>query len=115
MIRQLFQYGAIAITLGAAATAQAQGPTDYPGTKPVRMIVPFPPGGGTDILSRIIAQKLTEQNQWTVVADNRAGAGATKVPYSEFLQDVRSGRIKSATLQESPSGTVILASTGDDR
>ncbi len=77
MIRQLFQYGAIAITLGAAATAQAQGPTDYPGTKPVRMIVPFPPGGGTDILSRIIAQKLTEQNQWTVVADNRAGAGGT--------------------------------------
>ncbi len=47
--------------------------------------------------------------------DNRAGAGAAKVPYSEFLQDVRNGRIKTATLQESPSGTVILATTGDDR
>ena len=47
--------------------------------------------------------------------DNRAGAGATKVPYSEFLQSVRNGSIKSATLQESPSGTVILATTGDDR
>ena len=47
--------------------------------------------------------------------DNRAGAGANKVPYSEFLQDVRNGRVKSATLQESPSGTVILATTGDDR
>ena len=78
MIRQMMRYSAIALTLGAAAAAQAQGPaTDYPGTKPVRMIVPFPPGGGTDILSRIIAQKLTEQNHWTVVADNRAGAGGT--------------------------------------
>ena len=47
--------------------------------------------------------------------DNRTGAGATKVPYSEFLQNVRNGSIKSATLQESPSGTVILATTGDDR
>lgn len=61
-----------------AASAHAQSPvTDYPGSKPVRMIVPFPPGGGTDILSRIIAQKLTEKNHWTVVTDNRAGAGGT--------------------------------------
>ena len=78
MIRQVLQYGAVAVALGAASLAQAQGPaTDYPGSKPVRLIVPFPPGGGTDILSRIIAQKLTEQNHWTVVADNRAGAGGT--------------------------------------
>ncbi len=78
MIRQVLQYGAVAVALGAASLAQAQGPAnDYPGSKPVRMIVPFPPGGGTDILSRIIAQKLTEQNHWTVVADNRAGAGGT--------------------------------------
>ena len=78
MIRQVLQYSAVAVTLCAASFAQAQGPaTDYPGSKTVRMIVPFPPGGGTDILSRIIAQKLTEQNHWTVVADNRAGAGGT--------------------------------------
>ena len=78
MISSILRNSALAITVGAAAVAQAQGPaTDYPGSKPVRMIVPFPPGGGTDILSRIIAQKLTEQNHWTVVADNRAGAGGT--------------------------------------
>ena len=78
MISSILRNSAVALTVGAAAVAQAQGPaTDYPGTKPVRMIVPFPPGGGTDILSRIIAQKLTEQNHWTVVADNRAGAGGT--------------------------------------
>ena len=41
------------------------------------MIVPFPPGGGTDILSRLVASKLTEISKWTVIADNRAGAGGT--------------------------------------
>jgi len=78
MIQQVLRCGAVAVALSAAAVAQAQAPaSDYPGSKPVRMIVPFPPGGGTDILSRIIAQKLTEHNHWTVVADNRAGAGGT--------------------------------------
>ncbi len=79
MIRKALQHGAMAAILGVAATAQAQAPAaaDYPGSRPVRMIVPFPPGGGTDILSRIISHKLTEQNHWTVVADNRAGAGGT--------------------------------------
>ena len=53
---------------------QAQGV--YP-NKSIRLIVPFPPGGGTDILSRLIAQKLTEVDKWSVVPDNRAGAGGT--------------------------------------
>ena len=46
----------------------------YP-TKPVRFIVPQAPGGASDVLSRIIAQKLTEQWQQQVVVDNRVGAG----------------------------------------
>jgi tripartite-type tricarboxylate transporter receptor subunit TctC len=62
---------ALSLTFSTAAHAQA-----YP-AKPVRMIVPFPPGGGTDILARLVAQKLTEANHWTVVPDNRAGAGGT--------------------------------------
>ena len=78
MMKHLLQCAAVALTVGAASGAMAQGSaTDYPGSKTVRMVVPFPPGGGTDILSRIIAQKLSEQNHWTVVADNRAGAGGT--------------------------------------
>ena len=55
----------------AALVAQAQ---DYP-TKPIKLIVPFPPSGGTDIMSRVVGQKLAEANKWTVVIDNRPGAG----------------------------------------
>ncbi|MES2192050.1 MAG: tripartite tricarboxylate transporter substrate binding protein [Pseudomonadota bacterium] len=57
----------------AMVAAQAQ---PYP-SKPVRLIIPFPPGGGTDILSRLVAQKLTEANKWNVIPDNRGGAGGT--------------------------------------
>jgi len=63
---------ALTMMLGMA-TFNAHAQT-YP-TKPVRFIVPFPPGGPTDIMGRLAAQRLTEAWGVQVVADNRAGAG----------------------------------------
>ena len=59
--------------LFAAATAPV-GAQDFP-SRPLRIIVPYPPGGGTDRVARIIGEKLAEQMSQPVVIDNRAGAG----------------------------------------
>jgi len=64
--------GALALALAAGA-ASAQS---YP-TRPIRFIVPFPPGGGNDIVGRIVAQKLNEGFGVPVIVDNRGGAGGT--------------------------------------
>src|SRR5258707_384240 len=47
---------------------------NYP-SKPIRMIVPLAPGGGTDNLARILSKKMSETFEQSVVVDNRAGAG----------------------------------------
>ena len=65
---------AIVLTAGISGNALAQA--GYP-DKPVRLIVPFPPGGGTDILGRIVADKLTATAGWKVVVENKAGAGGS--------------------------------------
>src|SRR5262249_55817196 len=86
---------ALSITLGAHAQS-------YP-VKPVRIIVPFPPGGATDIVTRLVAQKLNEAWGQQIIVDNRGGAGgniggevAAKSPPDGYTLLMTSGSIVTA-------------------
>lgn len=68
---------AVAITAAVIATAPLAAIAQAYPTKPVRMVIPFPPGGASDYVGRAIAQSLSEKWGQNVVADNRGGAGAT--------------------------------------
>lgn len=62
---------AVLLCAGMPAGARAD---DYPG-KPIRLLVPSPPGGGTDALARLVSDKIAELAKWQFVVDNRPGAG----------------------------------------
>jgi tripartite-type tricarboxylate transporter receptor subunit TctC len=65
----------LTVFMCAAASGFAFGQT-YP-TKAIRIIAPFAPGGGTDLIARVAAQKMTESLGQQVIVDNRPGAGGT--------------------------------------
>ena len=71
-VKRIALFGVVLAVLLPGAASHAADP--YP-TKPVRLILPFPPSGGTDTLGRGIAQTLSSQLGHPVIADNRPGAG----------------------------------------
>ncbi|MCW5604462.1 MAG: tripartite tricarboxylate transporter substrate binding protein, partial [Burkholderiales bacterium] len=70
-MQKLSSIAALALMLGAAPPAVLG--QQYP-VKPVRMIIGFPPGGGTDIIGRIVAQRMGEGLKQQIIPDNRGGA-----------------------------------------
>ena len=64
----------VALMCLAGTGAHAQGAANFP-AKPIRIFVPYPPGGGTDTIGRPLAQRLTENIKQQVIIDNRGGAG----------------------------------------
>jgi tripartite-type tricarboxylate transporter receptor subunit TctC len=92
-------------------SARAAPTAIYP-NKPLRLIVPFPPGGGNDILARTVSQRLSEMVQQQVIVDNRGGAGgalgaqiaihAAPDGYTAFLGSV-GNLAQNPVLQEKPA------------
>ena len=77
---------------------------DYP-DRPVRWVVPYPPGGTTDVIARNVAQAITQALGWTVVIDNRAGAGG-QVAMSAVAKGMPDGYallVSDASLATAPS------------
>lgn len=99
-----------ALVMGFSSGARAQdingGPqaAAYP-VKPVRMVVPLAPGGGSDIVGRIVARALTEKWGQTVVVDNRPGAGGTlgNTIVAKSAADGYTLLVSSSTMAISPS------------
>ena len=72
-MRSFLRLAACALLLALPFAAPAQAPA-YP-AKPIRLIVPFPPGAGTDTVARFVAQRLSEAIGTPIIVDNRTGAG----------------------------------------
>jgi tripartite-type tricarboxylate transporter receptor subunit TctC len=71
MKRRLFKALVAGLLASTAGIAAAQ---EFP-AKPIRLVIPFPPGGGTDFVSRIVGTRLGEMTGWNIVLENRPGAG----------------------------------------
>src|SRR5882672_9914183 len=71
LLLRLLKAGAVLLALTAGAAAD-----EYP-DKPIRLIIPFPPGGSNDVVGRLVARHLSDQLHQQVFVDNRGGAGGT--------------------------------------
>jgi len=92
---------AAALALAALGTAPAQAQA-YP-ERPVRIVVPFPAGGGTDALTRQIATALTAKLKWVVTVDNKPGAGGNLA-----LDNVAKAKPDGYTLVMAQTDNIVL-------
>jgi tripartite-type tricarboxylate transporter receptor subunit TctC len=98
LLRSHLKHACVAATVGIAALGAplAQAEAAYP-NKPITLVVPFPPGGPTDLVARVIAQKMSEQMGQAIIVENRGGAN---------------GNIGSAWVAKAaPNGYTVLYNT----
>jgi tripartite-type tricarboxylate transporter receptor subunit TctC len=88
----------LAFALALSAASAAETARDYP-SKPIRMVLPFPPGGSTEIMARTLGQKLAEAFGKNIVVDNRGG-GAGGIAGTDLVA------------KATPDGYVLLFTTG---
>ncbi|HEX3439082.1 MAG TPA: tripartite tricarboxylate transporter substrate binding protein [Pseudolabrys sp.] len=96
---------AAALAAGVCLAMTAQASAEWPADRPIRLLVGFGPGGGTDIVSRILAQSLSELLHQSVVVENKMGAGGTIAAE----QVARAEKDGYTALMTSPAHTVSAA------
>ena len=74
LTRRTLALGGLLAVAAATAISPAHAQGNYP-QRPIKFIVPFPAGGGTDNLTRLVSTKLTETYGWAIVVENKPGAG----------------------------------------
>ncbi|WP_459616612.1 Bug family tripartite tricarboxylate transporter substrate binding protein [Bordetella sp. 2513F-2] len=84
-----FIRGACCALLAAVATLGPAAHAEYP-ERPIKLTVPWPPGGATDVLARMLAQQLSQQMGQTVIVDNKAGAGGN-IGTAAFVREPADG------------------------
>ena len=109
-LTRIFRAAALALPLAVALSAQAQ---TYP-SKPVRLIVPFAPGGTTDIVARIVSEKMGAALGQQVLVENKAGGGGS-VGALEVVKAVADGHVLGmGTVSTTAANPAINAKIGYD-
>ncbi len=83
-MKALIAWGCLLLAISAAGPAAAQSDS-FP-SRPITIVVPFPPGGSSDVVTRLVAQKLSDNLKTSVVIDNRGGGGG--VPAAIAIKQV---------------------------